>query len=61
MTRANRQDKPMNNPQSSAGLRNAATEQGIISGSNPSFQRASILFVASLGSFIGASLFLASL
>jgi hypothetical protein len=27
----------------------------------PSFQRASILFVASLGSFIGASLLLASL
>lgn len=28
---------------------------------SPSFQRASILFVASLGSFIGASLLLASL
>jgi hypothetical protein len=28
---------------------------------DPSFQRASVLFVASLGSFIGASLLLASL
>jgi hypothetical protein len=32
-----------------------------VTNSDPSFQRASFLFVASLGSFIGASLLLASL
>jgi hypothetical protein len=51
----------MNDPQASAGLCNVNLERGAISGSVPSFQHASILFVASLGSFIGASLLLASL
>jgi hypothetical protein len=61
MTLANKQDRRMNDPQASAGLCNVSLERGAISGSGPSFQRASILFVASLGSFIGASLLLASL
>jgi hypothetical protein len=61
MTLANEQDRWMNDPQASSGLRNLTPEQRAISGSGPSFQRASILFAASLGSFIGASLLLASL
>jgi hypothetical protein len=36
-------------------------ETGNATNTGPSFQRASILFAASLGSFIGASLLLASL
>jgi hypothetical protein len=32
-----------------------------VTNANPSFKRASVLFVASFGSFIGASLLLASL
>jgi len=38
----------------------SAESTGVTS-TGPSFQRASILFAASLGSFIGASLLLASL
>ena len=36
-------------------------ETTTVTNTGPSFQRASILFAASLGSFIGASLLLASL
>ena len=41
--------------------RDISPEPTTITNPEPSFQRASILFAASLGSFIGASLLLASL
>ena len=39
----------------------ALDPMGLTTNTGPSLQRASILFVASVGSFIGASLLLASL
>jgi hypothetical protein len=41
--------------------RDTSPELGNVTNTGASFQRASILFVASLGSFIGASLLLASI
>jgi hypothetical protein len=41
--------------------RDISPEPATVSNTGPSFQRASILFAASLGSFIGASLLLASI
>ena len=38
-----------------------STESTTVTNTGPSFQRASILFAASLGSFIGVSLLLASI
>jgi hypothetical protein len=41
--------------------RDISSEPEIVTNPEPSFQRASILLAASLGSFIGASLLLASI
>jgi hypothetical protein len=51
----------MNHPQASEPLQGTAPDPTGITNTGPSLQRASILFAASLGSFIGASLLLASI
>jgi hypothetical protein len=51
----------MNHPQTSDPLQGTALKRTDPTDTGPSLQRASILFVTSLGSFIGASLLLASL
>ncbi|GEO16355.1 hypothetical protein [Microvirga aerophila] len=51
----------MNHPQASAPLQGAALNPTGPTNLGPSLLRASILIVTSLGSFIGASLLLASL
>jgi hypothetical protein len=51
----------MNHPQASESLQGAASDPTGLTNTGPSFQRASILFATSLGSFIGASLLLASI
>ena len=57
-----KQDRIMNHPQASGAVQGAASDTtGITTNTGPSLQRASILFVASVGSFIGASLWLASI
>jgi hypothetical protein len=52
----------MNHNQASEAVPGTALDPlGITANTGPSLQRASILFVASVGSFIGASLLLASM
>jgi hypothetical protein len=48
-------------PHTSETLHSKALDRSGVTDANPSFQCASVLFVASPGSFIGASLLLASL
>ena len=55
------QEKPMNAERQHEAVPGAASYHTPLPGKGPSLQRASILFVASMGSFIGASLLLASL
>jgi hypothetical protein len=49
------------NPPASTEAQETASEDKFTSNGAPSFQRASFLFAASLGSFIGVSLLLASI
>jgi hypothetical protein len=51
----------MAHPQTSETLQGKASGPTGVTNAHPSFKRASALFVASFGSFIGASLLLASL
>jgi len=51
----------MNADRQSEAVPDSASDPTPLPGKGPSLQRASILFVASMGSFIGASLLLASL
>ena len=52
----------MNHPQASEVVQGTGSDPtGIATNTGPSLQRASILFVASVSSFIGASLLLASI
>jgi hypothetical protein len=52
----------MNHNQASGAVQGTALDPtGITTNTGPSLQRASILFVASIGSLIGASLLLASI
>ena len=51
----------MAHPQTSETLQGNASGPTGVTNANPSFKRVSVLFVASFGSFIGASLLLASL
>jgi len=61
MALTDKQEWLMAHPQTSETLQgNASGPMGVIN-AHPSFKRASVLFVASFGSFIGASLLLASL
>lgn len=48
-------------PQTPKTLRGKASDPADVTDGDLSFKRASVLFVASLGSFVGASLLLASL
>ena len=51
----------MADPHTSKTVHGKVSDPTGVTNADPSFQRASFLFVASLGSFIGASLLLASL
>jgi hypothetical protein len=51
----------MNSVRSSQAVQGIAPDSSHSISTGPSLQRASILFVASVGSFIGASLLLASI
>jgi hypothetical protein len=55
------QDRLVNRDQASRTLGGAAPDPTNLSNTGPSLQRASLLFVASVSSFIGASLLLASI
>jgi hypothetical protein len=58
MSSTEKQDRLMNNTQPLEAAQGIATHP---TSTGPSLQRASIIFVASVGSFIGASLLLASI
>ncbi|GEO18935.1 hypothetical protein [Microvirga aerophila] len=51
----------MNTIRHSEAVRNIHSYSEHLPNTGPSFQRASVLFVASIGSFIGVSLLLASI
>lgn len=55
------QEKPMNAIRHAEAVPDNASDPTYPTNTAPSLQRASILFVASVGSFIGASLLLASI
>jgi hypothetical protein len=61
MALTDKQEWLMARPQTSETLQGKASGPTGVTNANPSFKRASALFVASFGSFIGASLLLASL
>jgi hypothetical protein len=61
MTLLDKQDRLMSNPQASEALQGSASDLAGVANAALSLQRASILFAASLGTFIGASLLLASI
>jgi hypothetical protein len=61
MTWLNKQDRPMSTPQASEKPQVAASNLAGGTSTGPSLQRASVLFVASVSSFIGASLLLTGL
>jgi hypothetical protein len=61
MALTDKQEWLMAHPQTSDTLQGKASGPTGVTNANPSFKRASVLFVASFGSFIGASLLLASL
>jgi hypothetical protein len=61
MTGIDNQDRLMSTPQASKNLQEAASDPVGEASTGSSLQRASVLFVASVSSFIGASLLLASI
>jgi hypothetical protein len=60
MALTDKQEWLMAHPQTSDTLQGNASDPADVTNANPSFQRALVLFVVSLSSFIGASLLLAS-
>ena len=60
MALTDKQEWLMAHPQTSETLQGKASGPTGVTNANPSFKRASALFVVSLSSFIGASLLLAS-
>jgi hypothetical protein len=55
------QEKSMNTIRHSEAVQDIRSDPDHLPNTSPSFQRASMLFVASIGSFIGVSLLLASI